>query len=175
MGMQALSETVRKERKELAEAAKQQEEGADKSESKDSKGAGQEPRRSKRGAGTKPAAARKDAAKACADPAAANKKCEDCQLKVPSFGLPAEGKKRWCSGCAKAHAGAVAADSWKSSVGGAGVEKPKREIEQAYLSWQSNLVWNNGCTKDNLTPLTQGIGRASRRTSRPAPSPRSGS
>ena len=118
MGMQALSETVRKERKELAEAAKQQEEGADKSESKDeegadkseskdSKGAGQEPRRSKRGAGTKPAAARKDAAKACADPAAANKKCEDCQLKVPSFGLPAEGKKRWCSGCAKAHAEAV--------------------------------------------------------------------
>jgi hypothetical protein len=36
-----------------------------------------------------------------------NKKCEDCELKLPTFGLPAEGKKRWCSGCAKAHAGAV--------------------------------------------------------------------
>jgi hypothetical protein len=35
------------------------------------------------------------------------KKCEDCQLKAPSFGLPAEGKARWCGGCAKAHTGAV--------------------------------------------------------------------
>ena len=33
-------------------------------------------------------------------------KCEDCALKRPSFGLPAEGKRRWCGGCAKAHAGA---------------------------------------------------------------------
>ena len=35
------------------------------------------------------------------------KKCEDCQLKRPSFGLLAEGKSRWCAGCAKGHAGAV--------------------------------------------------------------------
>ena len=34
------------------------------------------------------------------------KKCEACGLKQPSFGLPGEGKKRWCGGCAKAHAGA---------------------------------------------------------------------
>ena len=34
-------------------------------------------------------------------------KCEGCQLKLPNFGLPAEGKKRWCAGCAKGHAGAV--------------------------------------------------------------------
>ena len=33
------------------------------------------------------------------------KRCEDCALKVPNFGLPAEGRKRWCGGCAKAHAG----------------------------------------------------------------------
>jgi hypothetical protein len=36
-----------------------------------------------------------------------NKKCEDCELKAPRFGLPSEGKKRWCAGCAKAHVGAV--------------------------------------------------------------------
>jgi hypothetical protein len=35
------------------------------------------------------------------------KKCEECQLKQPSFGLLAEGKTRWCSGCAKGHVGAV--------------------------------------------------------------------
>jgi hypothetical protein len=36
-----------------------------------------------------------------------NKKCEDCRLTIPNFGVPAEGKARWCSGCAKAHTGAV--------------------------------------------------------------------
>ena len=40
-------------------------------------------------------------------PDLASKKCEGCQLKHPSFGLPAEGKKRWCGGCAKGHAAAV--------------------------------------------------------------------
>ena len=37
-----------------------------------------------------------------------NKRCEDCEVKEPRFGLPAEGKaRRWCGGCAKGHAGAV--------------------------------------------------------------------
>jgi hypothetical protein len=35
------------------------------------------------------------------------KKYEDCGLKVASLGLLAEGKARWCPGCAKAHAGAT--------------------------------------------------------------------
>ena len=35
-----------------------------------------------------------------------NRKCEDCKLLIPSFGLPSEGKPRWCAACAKAHAGA---------------------------------------------------------------------
>ena len=43
----------------------------------------------------------------------AGKTFEACQLKQPSFGLPAEGKARWCSGCAKAHAGAVNVSSKK--------------------------------------------------------------
>ena len=33
--------------------------------------------------------------------------CEDCDKKCPSFGMEDEQKRRWCSGCAKAHAGAV--------------------------------------------------------------------
>ena len=36
-----------------------------------------------------------------------HRKCEGCELKLPSFGLPAEHKRRWCAGCARAHAGAV--------------------------------------------------------------------
>ena len=36
-----------------------------------------------------------------------SKKCEGCGLKAPTFGLPMEGKKRWCAGCAKGHSGAV--------------------------------------------------------------------
>jgi hypothetical protein len=33
--------------------------------------------------------------------------CEDCGLTRPSLGLPAEGKQRWCSSCAKGHLGAA--------------------------------------------------------------------
>ena len=36
-----------------------------------------------------------------------SKMCEDCGVKQPSFGLPPELTKRWCSGCAKGHTGAV--------------------------------------------------------------------
>eukprot|EP01050_Picozoa_sp_SAG11_P023785 SAG11_NODE_4887_length_1733_cov_1.990208_2_plen_319_part_01 len=41
-----------------------------------------------------------------------DKKCEDCGLKFPGFGLPSESKKRWCGTCAKAHDGAVYYKSW---------------------------------------------------------------
>ena len=34
------------------------------------------------------------------------KMCEDCGLKQPSYGLPSDGKKRWCAGCGKGHKGA---------------------------------------------------------------------
>jgi hypothetical protein len=39
------------------------------------------------------------------------RKCQDCQVEPPSFGLPSDHgnrRKRWCEGCSKAHAGAVA-------------------------------------------------------------------
>jgi hypothetical protein len=50
------------------------------------------------------------------------KKCESCQLKRPNFGLPAEGKARWCSGCAKEHAGAV--DISHKKCEGCGLKQP---------------------------------------------------
>ena len=30
------------------------------------------------------------------------RKCEGCGTKQPNFGLPAEGRRRWCAGCAAA-------------------------------------------------------------------------
>ena len=35
------------------------------------------------------------------------RKCQDCKQKIQSFGLPAEGKARWCGGCALGHTGAI--------------------------------------------------------------------
>jgi hypothetical protein len=69
-----------------------------------------------------------------------NKKCESCQLKLPSFGLPAEGKARWCAGCAKAHAGAISFASNKKCEGCG--EKG------AYFGQPSEGVrWCAGCAK----------------------------
>ena len=42
--------------------------------------------------------------------------CEDCKQTQPSFGLPAEGQKRWCAKCAKGHAGAQNLSSKKCEV-----------------------------------------------------------
>ena len=33
--------------------------------------------------------------------------CETCKVKRNNYGLPAEGKRRWCRGCALAHPGAM--------------------------------------------------------------------
>ena len=53
------------------------------------------------------------------------KKCEGCGLKVPHFGLPAEGRARWCSGCAKGHAGAVDDVQRRTQAGGSPQKKRK--------------------------------------------------
>jgi hypothetical protein len=34
-------------------------------------------------------------------------RCEDCGLKQSNFGKPSDGKRRWCGGCAKEHAGVI--------------------------------------------------------------------
>ena len=69
-----------------------------------------------------------------------NKKCEGCQLKVPSFGLPAEGKARWCSGCAKAHVGA--ADIMNKKCEGCQLKAPHFGLPAEGKAW-----WSGGCAK----------------------------
>jgi hypothetical protein len=69
-----------------------------------------------------------------------SKKCEGCGLKQPSFGLPAEGKRRWCGGCAKGHAGAVDIQSKKCE---------DCELKRANfgLPAEGRARWCGGCAK----------------------------
>ena len=54
------------------------------------------------------------------------KMCEGCGLKTPSYGLPAEGRKRWCAGRAAAEGrGAVSLAQPKKMLEGCGL-KPRR-------------------------------------------------
>jgi hypothetical protein len=69
-----------------------------------------------------------------------NKKCEGCQLKQPAFGLPAEGKARWCSGCAKGHAGAMDATSKKCE--GCGLKRSSYGLPS-----EGKTRWCAGCAK----------------------------
>jgi LSD1 subclass zinc finger protein len=71
---------------------------------------------------------------------AAKKMCEGCQLKAPSFGLPAEGKKRWCGGCAKGHAGAEHVSRKKCE--GCGLKQPSFGLPA-----EGEKRWCGGCAK----------------------------
>ena len=57
---------------------------------------------------------------------------------MPHFGLPAEGKRRWCSGCAKGHAGAVDVNSKKCE--GCGVKAPSLGLPA-----EGKKRWCAGC------------------------------
>jgi hypothetical protein len=72
-----------------------------------------------------------------------NKKCEVCQLKRPSFGLPVEGMKRWCSGCAKGHAGVV--DAINKKCEGCQLKEPSFG-----LSAEGRARWCSGCAKAHV-------------------------
>ena len=69
-------------------------------------------------------------------------KCEDCALKVPSFGM--KGKrptKRWCSGCAKAHAGAVSVSQHKRC------EDCDLNLPSLGMQDERKKRWCSGCAK----------------------------
>ena len=90
-----------------------------------------------------------------------SKKCEGCGLKVPSLGLPAEGKAQWCGGCAKGQAGAVNVASKKLDANN---EPDVRQLVQDYLGLsteqqaafrlQLRQPTNHGGSKDHLQMFT---------------------
>jgi hypothetical protein len=66
--------------------------------------------------------------------------CEGCGLKRSSFGLPSEGKVRWCSGCGKGHAGAFYLVSKKCE--GCHLKQPKFGLPA-----ERTARWCMGCAK----------------------------
>jgi hypothetical protein len=73
-----------------------------------------------------------------------DRKCEDCGLKWPSFGLPVEGKKWWCAGCAKAHVGAKSLGANKMCEG-CGLKQPSFGLPAEGKKW-----WCAGCAKAHV-------------------------
>jgi hypothetical protein len=72
-----------------------------------------------------------------------NKKCEGCGLKRPNFGLPLDGKRRWCGGCAKGHAGAVV-------VGNKKCEDCELKKSSFGLPSDRKRRWCGGCAKGHV-------------------------
>jgi predicted Fe-S protein YdhL (DUF1289 family) len=65
---------------------------------------------------------------------------------VPSFGLLAEGKRRWCSGCAKGHAGVVNIASKKC-------ESCQLKVPSFGLPAEGKKRWCSGCAKAHAGAL----------------------
>jgi hypothetical protein len=98
------------------------------------------------------------------------KKCEGCGLKVPNFGLawlPSEGRlrfpseRRWCAGCAKAHAGptiqvvnSTRLDVASRKCEGCGLKLPKFGLawlpSEGRLRFPSEMRWCAGCAKAHV-------------------------
>jgi hypothetical protein len=79
------------------------------------------------------------------------KRCEDCQLKAPSFGLRSEGKERWCSGCAKAHEGSV--NVKHKMCEGCGLKQPTFGLPGG------KARWCGGCAKGNEGAVSMSVQR----------------
>ena len=52
------------------------------------------------------------------------KKCEGCGLKQPGYGLPAERRRRWCAGCAKAEGNGAVLLQQQKKCEGCGLKAP---------------------------------------------------
>ena len=68
------------------------------------------------------------------------KMCEGCGLKVPSYGLPAEGRKRWCAGCAAAEGSGAVSLKQEKMCEGCGLKQPSYG-----LPGERRKRWCAGC------------------------------
>ena len=81
---------------------------------------------------------------------------------MPSFGLPAEGRRRWCGGCAKTHAGAR--DITSRLCEDCALRRPSLKLPS-----DKRARWCGGCAKahagaQNLNPRRQGPPRRRKKT-----------
>ena len=71
------------------------------------------------------------------------KKCEDCGLKVPSFGLESERKVRWCHRCSETHAGSVSLPGKVKLCEDCGLKHPNFGM----VDGERKARWCSGCGK----------------------------
>lgn len=86
------------------------------------------------------------------------KMCEGCASKLPSYGLPAERRKRWCSACAHAHHGAVNLNTRHPRPAQAAAARPPRKKRGVDTTTAGNAAATVG-------PGTHAAGRQSSITS----------
>ena len=74
---------------------------------------------------------------------AERKKCEGCGLKAPSYGLPAEGRRRWCVGCAAAEGGGAVSLAQKKMCERCGYKSPSYGLPA-----ERKMRWCSGCAAE---------------------------
>ena len=60
---------------------------------------------------------------------------QDCLSHIRAYGLPAEGKKRWCLGCSKAYPGAINVKNDRSAT------RVRRKIEGNLVRKRTRVAW----------------------------------
>ena len=81
-------------------------------------------------------------------------RCEDCALVRASFGLPTEGRKRWCSKCASAHAGAR--DLVHAPCVDCGLKRPSWGLPPAKGCFPRR-IWCAGCARTHAGARDPGL------------------
>ena len=73
--------------------------------------------------------------------AGGTRKCEDCQNKSSSFGLPDEQIRRWCGDCARSHPGSLSSKMFPKTLARAGCPSKEARRPAAGMALEnSNLV-----------------------------------
>ena len=80
------------------------------------------------------------------------RKCEDCQDKSSSFGLPDEQTRRWCKNCARSHPGSLSSRMVPRALAKAGC--PSKEARRPAAGGARRLVARGGSTRWDHLKLT---------------------